>query len=50
MIAGFSPDFCFIVFCYKYIVVVLSLLANDFNIELNIKYLLVWPSVITFNI
>lgn len=36
MIAGFSPDSGFIVFCYKYIVVVLSLLATEFNLEHSI--------------
>ena len=48
MIAGFSPESCFIVFCYKYIVVVLSLLATDLKLKLNIN--IYWPSVITFNI
>ena len=38
MMAGFSPGSGFIVFCYKYIVVVISLLATDFKLKvLNIN-------------
>ena len=52
MMAAGSQESCFIVFCYKYIVVVISLLATDLHLKLlNIN--IYWrgrQSVITFNI